>query len=223
MPASKTGAKGNLALNVALAVGAMAALAGGIALLFANSRSDDGAVLITTPERALSVAETPTPAAMAVYVTGGVENPGVYDLPSDARARDALSAAGGATADADLERVNLAKRLADGEHVRVPKRGAPSGEPAAAAPPRQPRAASPPRIPTAADAQAPTGYAGKIDINAADAAALESLPGIGPSRAQAIIAHRQANGPFAGVDDLTEVRGIGEGILESIRDFVEAR
>ena len=211
MPASKSRAKARLALNVALAVGAIAALAGGIALLLADSRSDDGVVLIATPERALSVSETPTPAALAVYVTGGVENPGVYDLPSDACARDALDAAGGATA--------------DGEHVRVPKRGAPSpasAEPAAESP-RQPRGAPQTRIPTAADAPAPTDYAGKIDINSADAAALESLPGIGPSRAQAIIAHRQANGPFAGVDDLTEVRGIGESILESIRDFVEAR
>ena len=220
MPASKSRAKARLALNVALAVGAIAALAGGIALLFADSRSADGAILIATPERALSVSETPTPSAMAVYVTGGVENPGVYDLPSDARARDALDAAGGATADADLERVNLAKRLSDGEHVRVPKRGASDGDSAVAAPPRQPRAAS---SPPAQTAPATSDYVGKIDVNAADAAALESLPGIGTSRARAIIEHRQANGPFASVDDLTEVRGIGEGILESIRDFVEAR
>lgn len=220
MPASKTGSKANLALNVALAVGVAAALAGGIALLFADSRSADGVVVIATPERALSVSETPTPSAIAVYVTGEVENPGVYDLPSDSRARDALDAAGGAAPDADLERVNLAKRLSDGEHIRVPERGASPAPGADAATPRQPRPAPPP---PAENAQAPADYAGKIDVNAADAAALESLPGIGPSRARAIIEHRQANGPFASVDDLTEVRGIGEGILESIRDLVEAR
>ena len=221
---SKTRARANLALNVALAVGLVAALAGGVALLFADSRSPRGAVAVATPERALSASETPTPSALAVYVTGAVENPGVYDLPSDSRARDALDAAGGASPDADLERVNLARRLSDGEHVRVPKRAPPpasgeSGAPSAAAP-------SPPRsapAPPAEDAGAPTDYAGKIDVNSADAAALESLPGIGPSRARAIIEHRQANGPFAKVDDLTEVRGIGEGILESIRDLIEAR
>ena len=220
MPVSKTRAKANLALNIALAVGVVAALAGGLALLVADSRSPGGgAIAITTPERAFSVSETPTPSAIAVYVTGEVENPGVYDLPSDSRARDALDAAGGAGQNADLERVNLAKRLTDGEHVRVPERGASSAPGPSAATPRQPRPAPPP----AENPQAPADYAGKIDVNAADAAALESLPGIGPSRARAIIEHRQANGPFAEVEGLTEVRGIGEGILESIRDLIEAR
>lgn len=220
---SKTRARANLALNVALAIGLVAALAGGVALLVADSRSRGGAVIVATPERALSASATPTPSALAVYVTGAVENPGVYDLPSDARARDALDAAGGASPDADLERVNLARRLSDGEHIRVPKRGAP---PAPSASGMSAAAPSPPRsapAPPAEDAAAPTGYAGKIDVNSADAAALESLPGIGPSRARAIIEHRQANGPFAEVEGLTEVRGIGEGILDSIRDLIEAR
>ena len=65
--------------------------------------------------------------------------------------------------------------------------------------------------------------AGKIDVNSADADTIETLPGIGPARARAIIERRQANGPFADVDALTEVRGIGDGILESIRDLIEAR
>ena len=220
MPVSKTRAKANLALNVALAVGVVAALAGGIALLFAESRSRDGAIAIATPERPLSVAETPAPSAIAVYVTGEVDNPGVYDLPSDSRAGDALDAAGGASPDADLERVNLAKRLSDGEHVRVPKSG---GPPAAAASPSPPSSAVPAPPVENARASSSSGYAGKIDVNSADAAALETLPGIGPSRARAIIEHRQANGPFTSVDDLTEVRGIGDGILESIRDLIEAR
>ena len=222
MPVSKTRAKANLALNIALAVGAVAALAGGIALLFADSRSRDGAIAIATPERPLSVAETPAPSAIAVYVTGEVDNPGVYDLPSDSRARDALDAAGGASPDADLERVNLAKRLSDGEHVRVPKRGAPLPAPAAAFPSPPSSAAPAPPVENA-PASSSSGYVGKIDVNSADAAALETLPGIGPSRARAIIEHRQANGPFADVDGLTEVRGIGDGILESIRDLIEAR
>ena len=211
-------AKINLGLNIALAVGVVAALAGGLALLFADARSPKG-VVIVTPERPLTDARTPTetatPSAIAVYVSGAVGEPGVYELPSDARADDALAAAGGASPDADLERVNLAKRVSDGEHIRVPKRGAPA---AIDAPPNQlpPTYAQP-------DGEPSPRPAGKIDVNSAEADSLETLPGIGPARARAIIEHRQANGPFADVDDLTEVRGIGDGILESIRDLIEAR
>ena len=210
-----------MGLNIALAVGVVAALIGGLALLFADSRAPKG-VIIATPERPPAEARTPTetatPAAVAVYVSGAVGAPGVYELPSDARANDALTAAGGASPDADLERVNLAKRVSDGEHIRVPKRGDPTA-PAAPTSPLPPTYAQP-----GGDAPPPPPPpAGKIDVNSADAARLETLPGIGPARARAIIEHRQANGPFASVDALTEVRGIGEGILDSIRDLIEAR
>ena len=209
----------NLGLNVALAVGVVAALIGGLVLLFADARSPKG-VVVVTPERPLADARTPdataTPSAVAVYVSGAVNEPGVYELPSDARADDALAAAGGASPDADLERVNLAKRVSDGEHIRVPRRGAPA---ALDAPPSQlaPTYAQP------GGGEPSPRPAGKIDVNSADADSLETLPGIGPARARAIIEHRQANGPFADVDALTEVRGIGDGILESIRDLIEAR
>ena len=210
----------NVGLNVALAVGVGAALIGGLVLLFADSRAPKG-VIIATPERAPAETpdaplETPTPSAIAVYVSGAVGEPGVYELASDARANDALAAAGGAAPDADLERVNLAKRLSDGEHVRVPRRGDPAAIDAVpnGLPPTYARPSGGAAIPKPV---------GKIDINSAQADSLETLPGIGPSRARAIIEHRQANGPFADVDGLMEVRGIGEGILESIRDLIEAR
>ena len=208
----------NLGLNIALAVGVVAALIGGLVLLFADARSPKG-VVVVTPERPLTDERTPdataTPSAIAVYVSGAVDAPGVYELPSDARADDALAAAGGASPDADLERVNLAKRVSDGEHIRVPRQGDPA---AIDAPPSQ-------LAPTYAETggEPPQRPAGKIDVNSADADTLETLPGIGPARARAIIEHRQANGPFADVDALTEVRGIGDGILESIRDLIEAR
>ena len=213
-------AKANLGLNIALAVGVVAALIGGLALLFADSRAPKG-VIIATPERppadARTLTETATPAAVAVYVSGAVGAPGVYELPSDARADDALTAAGGASPDADLERVNLAKRVSDGEHIRVPRRGDPTA-PAAPTSQLPPTYAQP-----GGETSPPPSPAGKIDVNSADADSLETLPGIGPARARAIIEHRQANGPFASVDALTEVRGIGEGILDSIRDLIEAR
>ena len=208
-------AKANLGLNIALAVGVVAALIGGLALLFADSRAPKG-VIIATPERPPAEARTPTetatPAAVAVYVSGAVGAPGVYELPSDARANDALTAAGGASPDADLERVNLAKRVSDGEHIRVPRRGDPAAPTSQLAPAY-----------ARTDGEASSLPAGKIDINSAEADILETLPGIGPARARAIVEHRQANGPFAGVDALTEVRGIGDGILESIRELIEAR
>ena len=212
------GSNANLALNILLAVGVAATLIGGLALLFADSRAPKG-VIIVTPERPLAESRTPTatatPSAIGVYVSGAVDKPGVYELPSDSRADDALAAAGGASPDADLERVNLAKRVSDGEHIRVPKRGDPAA-PAAQTSPLPPTYAQ-----TGGDA--PPLPDGKIDVNSANADSLETLPGIGPARARAIVEHRQANGPFAGVDDLTEVRGIGEGILDSIRDLIEAR
>ena len=209
----------NVGLNIALAVGVVAALIGGLVLLFADARAPKG-VVVVTPERPLTDARTPdataTPSAVAVYVSGAVGAPGVYELPSDARADDALAAAGGASPDADLERVNLAKRVSDGEHIRVPRQGDPA---ALDAPPSQ----LPPAYAQPGGGESSPRTAGKIDVNSADADTLETLPGIGPARARAIIEHRQANGPFADVDALTEVRGIGDGILESIRDLIEAR
>ena len=209
------GSNANLALNILLAVGVAATLIGGLVLLFADSRAPKG-VVIVTPERPLSESRTPpataTPSAIAVYVSGAVDAPGVYELPSDSRADDALAAAGGASPDADLDRVNLAKRVSDGEHIRVPRRGDPAAPTSQTAPAY-----------ARTDGEASALPAGKIDINSAEADILETLPGIGPARARAIVEHRQANGPFAGVDALTEVRGIGDGILESIRELIEAR
>jgi competence protein ComEA len=128
-----------------------------------------------------------------------VVSPGVYTLGPSARIADAVSAAGGALPDADLDRVNLAAPLNDGGQVVVPLRGA----------------AAPSAVGAAGSAQA-----GVVSLSQADEAALDALPGIGPSTASAIIAHREANGPFSSVEELLEVRGIGEAKLEGLRDLV---
>jgi competence protein ComEA len=130
-----------------------------------------------------------------VHVLGAVERPGLYVLELDARLVDAVAAAGGTTEDADLAAVNLARVLADGEQILVPTRG------------------------TAADAPgaAPPGD-DRVDLNSADQAALEALPRIGPALAERIIAWREENGRFQSVDDLLAVPGIGEKLLEGIRD-----
>jgi len=132
-----------------------------------------------------------------VHVLGAVEQPGLYVLDLDARLVDAVAAAGGTTDQADLAGVNLARAVTDGEQIVVPVLGAATGMPGAAAP-----------------------GDGRIDLNAADQAALETLPRIGPALAERIIAWRDENGRFQSVDDLLAVPGIGEKLLAGIRDGV---
>jgi competence protein ComEA len=145
---------------------------------------------------------------VVVHVVGAVAAPGVQRLPTGSRVIDAVDAAGGAAPDADLSRVNLAAVLADGQQVVVLRPG--EAPPAAAG--------AGPSGPGAADGAAGDGDGALVDINRASAAELEELPGVGPATAEAIIAHRDQNGPFASVDDLLDVRGIGEVKLEQLRD-----
>jgi competence protein ComEA len=123
-----------------------------------------------------------------------------------------VSAAGGLRADADPDRVNLAAPLTDGQRVVVPVLGQPApvdvgtGAAGGAA--------------AGASGDAADGGAGPVDLNTATADQLDTLPGVGPSTAAAIIDHRDASGPFASVDELLDVRGIGEAKLEALRDLV---
>ncbi|HEX5946116.1 MAG TPA: helix-hairpin-helix domain-containing protein [Acidimicrobiales bacterium] len=144
---------------------------------------------------------------VVVHVVGAVAAPGVQRLPAGARVVDAVGAAGGATGDADLARINLAAALVDGQQVYVLRIGE--------EPPLPPVGAA-----AGAEGAAAVGgdaAGGPVDINRASAAELEELPGVGPATAEAIIAHREQNGPFASVDDLIDVRGIGDAKLEQIR------
>ncbi len=125
--------------------------------------------------------------------------PGLVALPADSRVADALAAAGGALRSADLELLNLAAPVSDGQQVIVPRAGRPAPQPAAG------------------------GGLGAldgtpIDLNQADVAQLEELPGVGPVLAERIVAHRDANGPFGSLEDLLDVPGIGEGRLATLRD-----
>ena len=154
------------------------------------------------PMESVSVADaeaTPGPSGeLYVHVLGAVARPGLYVLHLDARLVDAVAAAGGTTDDADLTAVNLARVVEDGEQILVPARGASAAaEPGAAAP---------------GDT--------RIDLNTADQAALETLPRIGPALAERILTWREENGRFQSVDDLLAVPGIGEKLLEGVRDGV---
>lgn len=162
------------------------------------------------PTSTATVPVTTTSAAgrVVVHVVGAVTRPGVLQLRSGARVVDAIKAAGGASTDADLARLNLAAPVNDGERIAVPTidgstpplaGGATSGSSANAG---EPPAGAP------------------VNVNTADAEQLDALPGIGPATAAAIVADRDANGPFATVDDLSRVRGIGPAKLEQLRPLV---
>jgi competence protein ComEA len=150
------------------------------------------------------VATPSTDPVLLVHVAGAVVEPGVYQLVGDARVRDAIVAAGGPTATADWNALNLAASISDGVKVYVPNVGE-ELPPALTALPADPSGS----IPT-----------GPIDVNAATADELESLPGVGPSTATAIVTERERNGPFLDVDDLDRVPGIGPAKLEALRGLV---
>ncbi len=153
-----------------------------------------------------------TAALLLVHVVGAVRRPGVYQLERAARVIDAVDAAGGALPDAVLAGVNLARTVSDGEQVAIPS----EDEVAAGT-------VAPTGGGAVAGGAAVAGGTGFVDLNTADAAALDTLPGIGPSTAQKIIAEREANGPFASLEDLTRVSGIGPKKLEQLQGLAGVR
>lgn len=187
----------------------------------------------TPPPAPPTATATPTPAPITVYVAGAVRRPGNYTLSSGSRVGDAVDKAGGMTKKADPIAINLAQRLEDGMQVTVPARGqvlAPTPTPtvlpptatalpAPATPAPTERPNGEPTRPTDTPAE-DTPPAGPININTASQEDLETLPGIGPSKAAAIIEYRQQHGPFARIEDLQEVKGIGPKTFEALSDKV---
>ncbi len=187
-----------------------------------------------------------TRATALVYVAGQVARPGVYAVSPEARARDALALAGGAKPGADLVAVNLAAHVADGDEVVVPKLGEPAprtsrrrrrgsatasdqivgagagGGSGAGSHGKRHRATHHRGTRRVDDVDGPAP-AGLVDLNAADAATLATIPGIGPGLAERIVAFRAANGPFASVDELLDVSGITDRRLDAILPYVVAR
>jgi competence protein ComEA len=151
---------------------------------------------------------TPATTEVVVHVSGAVARPGLVSLRAGARVGDAIEAAGGPTDGADPSRLNLARLLEDGEHVHLPREGE--------------------QLPAdwggsgGHDGAEPSarGGDGPVDLNRASAAELETLPGIGPAKAAAIIDHREQHGPFRVPGDLRDVPGIGERTFQRLAELV---
>ena len=187
----------------------------GLVALLAVTLGGAGLWYVRSLPRPVEVAElpgpgdAPLPAASAgpspevvilVDVAGWVRRPGVYEFEEGARVIDAIDAAGGARSGALLESLNLAAPLADGIQILVPREGETVAPPASGG--------------------AVAGGAGLINVNTATPTELEELPGVGEVIAQAIVDYRTENGPFASVDQLLDVSGIGDATLENIRELV---
>ena len=164
----------------------------------ASSDASPGAV---SPDRVSSTGPT-VPAPLLVHLVGAVANPGLYELREGDRVVDAVAAAGGFTPDADQARLNLAGPVSDGEQVFVPRVGE--------------------ALPVARGSGAPAAGepSSPVNLNTADEAALDALPGVGPATAKNILDWREANGRFTAVEDLLSVTGIGEKTLAELRDLV---
>jgi competence protein ComEA len=144
-------------------------------------------VIVTVP----TLAPSPTVQIM-VHVVGEVREPGLYQFPMGARVVDAVDRAGGLTAAADANALNMAARLADGQRIAIPAQGL----------------------------AAPSVSAGRLNLNRASRAELEGLPGIGAITAQRIVEHRDRNGPFQTLDQLRDLRILTAAITDRIRDLV---
>ena len=207
--------------RIAAALLACVAVAAGFAWYRAGSAAAPPAAATATtvadrvtPSTSATTTTSAASAFVVVDVVGAVRRNGVVRLRPGARVVDAVAAAGGATADADLLRLNLAAVVADGARIAVPRLGAP-------APQVDPAAVSGGPVSAASgDTGAAPSPASPVDLNTATAEQLDALPGIGPATAAAIIADREANGPFRSVDDLGRVRGIGDAKLQQLRGLV---
>ena len=157
---------------------------------------------LSTSRNPIAPAST-LPSEAVVHIVGAVRNPGVYELKSDVRVEQAVQAAGGFTQDADRESVNLASRIADGQQIRIPKKGE----------------ASSIAVPTGA-AKVGKIASGTVSLNSATVQELESLPGVGPATAQKIVDFRASHGAFASIDQLREVGGIGEKKLARLSPYL---
>ena len=186
---------------------ALVLVAGALGLVWYQvGRGPDAAPPTAASPRVAAVRTTTTTRPpLLVHVAGAVGRPGLVQVPEGSRVADAIAAAGGGVPDADLDRLNLAAKVADGQRVAVAHVGDPGLAVADASDPAT---------------GAPDGSNGPVDLNTATEAQLDTLPGIGPTLAAAIIRERERRGGFTRVDQLRDVRGIGEKRYADLRPLV---
>ncbi len=185
----------------------MGLLAAGIILLIAQPRQGVPITLLPAPTatRTDQPAHTLTPEPILVQIGGAVQSPGVYSLLSGARLEDLIAVAGGFSSGADLIRINTTVKLQDGDYYYIPTSEEDIPETATNSP---------------AHISNDSGFTYPLNLNTATLEELESLPGIGPSKAADILAYRDQHGLFTALEDLVNVPGIGEATVDSLRDFL---
>ena len=181
-----------------LAVLAAVALVGGYGVAMRARPHATGISLSSPPSGPQRSAEK-----IFVHIGGAVRKPGLYRLAKGSRVNDAIRAAGGVLEDANLDALNLAAKVKDGDKILVPSKNG-QGETQAAA----------------GDSGAAAARGGLVNLNTATVADLDTLPGIGPALAQRIISYREQHGGFRKLEDLLDVPGIGPAKFEELRDLV---
>ena len=191
--------KKRLICGLVSAVLFLGACSRGEALVLSFSESEEAA---ETASRSAEEAEPEEPAAICVYICGAVKRPNVYTLPEGSRVYQAVEAAGGFTEEAEVKALNLAEVLADGRQITVfSKEEIESGR--------------------AAPASAGEVSDGKVDLNRATKEELQSLPGIGAVKAEAILRYREEAGGFSDIESIREISGIGEKSFERLRNLIK--
>lgn len=162
------------------------------------------AFVVTLPERTvpLTILPTATPSPLVVYITGAVKNPGVFHVQPGSRIQDVIEASGGYLESADVLRINLAAQVSDGQRIDIPL----SGQDGSSGSSRSP--------------ETNAGGIQNISINKASQKELESLPGIGVEKATKILAEREKRGRFQSIDDLLELEGFSQKLVDQIRPFL---
>jgi competence protein ComEA len=181
-------------------------IVGGVSGYFTPHPQTPAPIAVSLPPPTSTPLPTPTLAPIRVHVAGAVRLPAVYELLPGSIVRDAVEAAGGPSPDADLDHINLALELCDQQQIYVPCQGETDPPP-----------------PVSGATQDDGGQVNTpVNINLAMATELETLPRIGPAIAQRIIEYREANGPFAAIEDIQDVPGIGPATFEGLKDLITA-
>jgi competence protein ComEA len=179
-------------------------IVGGTLGYLAHPQPSGAPIVVSTPAPTPTSTPSPTPAPIRVHVSGAVRQPAVYRLPPGSIVQAAVEAASGPASDADLDCINLALELQDQQQVYVPHQGE----------------QSPPSPVSGGASEGGETVGTLVNINAATEAELKTLPRIGPATAQRIIAYREVNGPFAAIEDIQDVPGIGPATFAGLEELI---